>query len=429
MIVVFALCVVSNLLNAQERVNREKIHFTNQSEVLLNATGWAYNETLGEWIDYENVISHNIDYQTIGPTPYMKSHLPNFNSIQVKAITYNGVEYVCLIVNVWKGYYEYPEIMEDWQTYTANVYYFLSKAEYNKLFNLTNKITEIKGWSETRVDSDSYPEEDFVISKLIKSQQNSSNSWHYEPKTFLKVYKATDGNIRFLFKTISEYSIEKNYFETTENNWCKLKISTLDTNLLAEESFAIEEPHDNQMDNSNNFLAKADLFNFKRLPAVTLINFSYGSMEHGTGIGTGITIYGFHFEWIFNISDSGFGEHLPELGQWTGDDGYGMMFGYYLPLSKHIDIAPVAIFERYSEGITNGDNWWVSSHGVTNEVQVTLDSKKWSFGASILFHFTAPWSEHVGDCGIGLTFTNNYIGMNLFLMRMTTEQLDDWRNH
>ncbi|MBP5516175.1 MAG: hypothetical protein J6X86_04405 [Bacteroidales bacterium] len=417
------VCVLGTIVYGQERVNREKIHFTRQSEVLLNATGWAYNETLGEWIDYENVISHNKDYQTIGPNPYMKSHLPNFNSIQVKTITYNGVEYVCLIVNVWKGYYEYPEIMEDWQTYTANVYYFLSKAEYNKLFNLTNKITEIKGWSETIVDSKSYPEEDLVISKL-KSQQNNSNNWQYEPKSFIKVYKATDGNIRFLFKTISDYSIEKNYFETTEDNWSKLKIPDLVTNTLVQDSHAEEESNDNHDKISNDFWAKADLFNFKRMPVITLINFSFGSMEHGTGLGFGITMLGFHFEWILNASVSGFGEHLPELGQWTGNDGYGMMFGYYLPLSKHIDIAPVAIFERYREGITNGDNWWPSSQGVTNEVQLTLDEKKWSFGASILFHF--PIGRQ--DCGLGVTFTNNYIGLNLFLMRMDWNQYNDWVN-
>ncbi len=416
-------CVLGRIAYGQERVNREKIHFTNQSGVLLNATGWSYNETLGEWIDYENVISHTKDYQTIGPTPYMKSHLPNFNSIQVKTITYNDIEYICLIVNVWKGYYEYPEIKEDWQTYTANIYYFLSKEEYNKLFNLTNKIAEIKGWSETIVDSKSYPEENLVVSKL-RSQQDNSNSLLYKPYSFLRVYKATDGNIRFLFKTLSDYSIEKNYFETTEDNWNNLKILDLVSNVSVQNSLSMEESNDDKMDISKNIFAEADLFNFKRMPVITLINLSYGSMEHGTGIGFGITMVGFHFEWIINTSVSGFGEHLAELGQWPGNDGYGMMFGYYLPLSRHIDIAPVAIFERYREGMTNGDNWWPSSHGVTNEVQLTLDEKKWSFGASILFHF--PIGRQ--DCGLGVTFTNNYIGLNLFLMRMDWNQYNDWVN-
>jgi hypothetical protein len=132
---------------------------------------------------------------------------------------------------------------------------------------------------------------------------------------------------------------------------------------------------------------------------------------------------------MFNLSASGFGEHLAELGQWSGNDGYGLMFGYYFPLTRHIDIAPIAVFEKYMEGETNGDNWWVSSQGVTNEVQITLDSKKWSFGASILFHFTLPPFEHLGDCGIGLTITNNYWGMSLTFMRMNMKQANDFRTY
>ncbi len=420
------ICTLGLIAHGQEHVKREKIHFTRQSEVLLNATGWAYNETLGEWLDYENAISHNKVSQTLELSPFTKSHLPNFNSIQVKTITYNDVEYIMLIVNVWKGYYEYPEIMEGWHTYTANVYYFLSKDEYNKLFNLTNKITEIKGWTETNVESPSYPEEEFVISKL-KLQQKDINSWHFEPKTFLQVSKATDGNIRFLFEAPSKYiaGIEKKYFETTEDNWCKMKIPDLVTNTLEQDSHAEEDSCDTNMKISDDFWAKADLFNFKRMPVITLINSSYGSMKHGTGLGFGITMLGLHFEWIFNVSVTGFDRHSINVGQWTGNDGYGMMFGYYLPVSKHIDIAPVAIFERYSEGMTNGDHWSVTSQGVTNEVQFTLDEKKWSFGASMLFHFSMGRQ----DCGIGVTFTNNYIGLNLFLMRMDWNQYNNWVNN
>ena len=419
-----SLCIFGMIAYGQERVNREKIHFTNQSEVLLNATGWAYNETIGEWIGYENVIYHNKEYQTSGPTIYMKSHLPNFNSIQAKAITYNGIEYVCLIVNQWRGYYEYPEIREDWQTYTVNVYYFLSKEEYNKLFKLTNKITEIKGWSDSYVESVTYSEEDFVVSK-IKSQQNSKSSL-YKPYTFLRVYKATDGNIRFLFKTLSEYPIENNYFETTEDNWYNLEIPALNTNVSMQDSLLTKESNDNKMDISNNLFAEADLFNFNNLPILAM-DVSLGKMEHGTALGFGATLAGFHFEYMLNLSASGFGEHLAELGQWTGNDGYGLMFGYFFPLTRHIDIAPIAVFERYSEGNVNGDNWWVSSQGVTNEVQITMDSKKWSWGISILGHFNVPSFEDLGDCGIGLTITNNYFGINLTFMRMNIKQTDDFR--
>ena len=176
----------------------------------------------------------------------------------------------------------------------------------------------------------------------------------------------------------------------------------------------------------NDLFAEAEFFNFKNLAMLTM-NVSLGNMEHGTALGFGATLAGFHFEYMLNLSASGFGEHLAELGQWSGNDGYGLMFGYYFPLTRHIDIAPIAVFEKYMEGETNGDNWWVSSQGVTNEVQITLDSKKWSFGASLLFHFTIPSAGHLGDCGIGLTVTNNYWGINLSFMRMTTKQAHDFR--
>lgn len=429
LLICMMICTLGLIAHGQERVNREKIHFTRQSDVLLNATGWAYNETLGEWIDYKNLISSDKDYKTkyksLCESPYMKSRCSNFNSIQVKSIVYNGEEYVCLIVNAWRGAWKYPAIREDWYEYKVDIFYFLSKKEYSKLFALTNKITEIQGWSETKHEYDTEPDEDFVIS-AIKNKKEKKDWRKPEQETFLQIYKATDGNIRFLFEAPSEYfaGIEKKYFESTEDNWSKLKLSDLVTNTLVQDSHAEEESNDNNDKISNDFWTNADLFNFKRMPVITLINFSYGSMEHGTGLGFGITMLGFHFEWIFNVSVTGFDRHSINVGQWTGNDGYGMMFGYYLPVSKHIDIAPVAFFERYSEGITNGDHWSVTSQGVTNEVQFTLDEKKWSFGASILFHF--PIGRQ--DCGLGVTFTNNYIGLNLFLMRMDWNQYNDWVN-
>lgn len=201
-----------------------------------------------------------------------------------------------------------------------------------------------------------------------------------------------------------------------------LYICTLSCVLKAQ---TVESPNDIKKE-QNSFVSNIDLFNFKNLPMLAM-DVSLGSMEHRTALGFGATLAGFHFEYMLNLSVTGLGEHSTEIGQWSGNDGYGLMFGYYIPLTRHIDIAPIAVFEKYVEGETNGDNWWASSQGVTNEVQITLDSKKWSFGASLLFHFTIPSAEHLGDCGIGLTFTNNYWGINLTFMRMTTKQANDFR--
>ena len=56
----FFLLTISLPGFTQERVNRPKLKFEASSDTLTKATGWAYNETLGEWIDYENTISDEI---------------------------------------------------------------------------------------------------------------------------------------------------------------------------------------------------------------------------------------------------------------------------------------------------------------------------------------------------------------------------------
>lgn len=229
LLICMVICSFGLIAHGQERVNREKVHFTHQSEVLLNATGWAYNETLGEWIDYKNLISDDKDYKTkyksLCESPYMKSRCSNFNSIQVKTFTYNGAEYVCLIVNAWRGAWKYPAIREDWYEYKVDIYYFLSKKEYDKLFALSSIITEIQGWSEIQYEYNSEPAEDFVISAIKKKKEK--DWWKSEQETVLQVYKATDGSIRFLFESPNKYfaGIEKKYFETTEKEWVKLKIA------------------------------------------------------------------------------------------------------------------------------------------------------------------------------------------------------------
>lgn len=229
-IVTLVVCVIATFGFSQDRVNREKVSFDKQSEVLTKATGWAYNETLGEWIDYQNVISSSKDFKTTFKTlcgsSYMMSMHSNFNTIQAKTINYEGEQYICLIVNKWSGQYRYPNIREDWYEYKIDDYIVLSKEEYKKLFNLTNDVTVVEGWIQTKYEYDKeISEEDFLISK-IKEKKSGIKKYYYDPRPLMQVYKATDGSIRFLFEGPSKYTkgIDKHYFETTEADWNKLKI-------------------------------------------------------------------------------------------------------------------------------------------------------------------------------------------------------------
>lgn len=56
--------LLSTLLSfGQDRVNRQKISFDTTSQVLLKATGWDYNSSIGEWVDYNNVICGDKAYK------------------------------------------------------------------------------------------------------------------------------------------------------------------------------------------------------------------------------------------------------------------------------------------------------------------------------------------------------------------------------
>ena len=62
----------------QERVNREKLSFSEVSGTLSNATGWAYNTTLGEWIDYKNALPYESFYKRL----FRKHNCLHFNELR-----------------------------------------------------------------------------------------------------------------------------------------------------------------------------------------------------------------------------------------------------------------------------------------------------------------------------------------------------------
>jgi len=57
------MCMLSFVSYGQDRVNREKLSFSETSQCLYSATGWVYNKSLGEWIDYKNVISEDKSFK------------------------------------------------------------------------------------------------------------------------------------------------------------------------------------------------------------------------------------------------------------------------------------------------------------------------------------------------------------------------------
>lgn len=212
----------------QERTNREKLSFDTTSGTLSKATGWAYNSTLGEWIDYENVISDSKDYKDKYKSlqgQWMMSRISqNFQKVQTKTVTYKGTIYYVLIVEKWSGRYEYPSIKEDWYTFKQTIGYIYTKEEYQKLMNLDTLI-ELKTKYMVNMGSkyEKYDETKFL--DLIQTELSQEKRKYSSEYTF-PIMKSKEGAIRFYlpdsFSSYSKYDFEKKYFETDFESFTKI---------------------------------------------------------------------------------------------------------------------------------------------------------------------------------------------------------------
>ena len=204
----------------QERTNREKLNFETTSGTLLIATGWANNSTLGEWIDYENVISDEKDYKVKYKSlqgAYMMSHtIQNFQKVQTRTVTYKGTTYYVLIVDKWSGRYEYPSIQQDWYTFKQTIGYIYTKEEYQKLFNIES-LVELKTQYMVSMGSKYEKYDEIKFLDLIQTELSAEKSKYSSEYTF-PIMKSKEGAIRFYlpdsFSTYSKYDFDKKYFET-----------------------------------------------------------------------------------------------------------------------------------------------------------------------------------------------------------------------
>ena len=214
----------------QERTNREKLGFDTISGILTKATGWANNSTLGEWIDYENVISDSKDYKDKYKSlqgAYMMSHInQNFQKVLTKTLNYKGKTYYVLIVDKWNGRYEYPSIRENWYEFKQTIGYIYTTEEYQKLLNL-EKLVELKTRYMVSIGSKYEKYDETVFLDLIQTELSKEKS-KYSPEYNFPIMKSKEGAIRFYlpesFTSYSKYDFEKKYFEIDFDSFTKIII-------------------------------------------------------------------------------------------------------------------------------------------------------------------------------------------------------------
>lgn len=228
--------ICTGYLFSQPRVNRPKLSFDKESEILTKAIGWSYNSNIGEWIDYENVISANKSYktkQTSSSMSYMMSHTPqNFLKIQTKTVSHNDITYYVVIVDCWDGQYEYPEIYEDWYTYKNTNGYIFTEKEYSKIKNIDSivvlKTDRYVSLRSRYVSFDNTTFLDYIQTELSREKS-------YSTECVFPILKSEEGNIRFLVphrlhsydRKFDDKKFENQYFETSKENFSKIIIEEI----------------------------------------------------------------------------------------------------------------------------------------------------------------------------------------------------------
>ena len=226
------LLLFSITVFSQSRTNRKKLTFINSSEKLTSSTGWSNNETLGEWIDYENVICNSKDYKTkyksLRGRYMMSKREQSFLGIQTKTFYFNEIQYYIIMIEKYDGRYEYPSIQQDWYSWKEVQGFVFTENEYKKLLELDG---EVKLETQYRVDIgstyDKYNETTFL--DLIQTKLNTELS--YSSTYTFPILKTTSDNtevIRFYvpesFSSYSMYNFDKEYFEVSPQEFDKIII-------------------------------------------------------------------------------------------------------------------------------------------------------------------------------------------------------------
>jgi hypothetical protein len=233
LMITLIMCSITIVSFGQDRINREKLSFIDKSEQLTSAVGWSYNKTLGEWIDYMNVISNDKSYKDKFKSlqgSYMMSRLKqNFISIQTKTVVYKDVKYYVLCVEKWNGDYKYPNIKEDWRIYKTMFGYVFTEQEYTKLKNIKDNVNlETKYMVSMGSHYEKYDETIFL--DKIQTELSSEKLNRYDPIYTFPIKKTENDNVRFyMLDYFSKYSLnqvdfDKEYFETSLDNFSKFII-------------------------------------------------------------------------------------------------------------------------------------------------------------------------------------------------------------
>lgn len=220
------LAAISAIGFGQARENRAELEFDKSSQILLESTGWYFNNSTGEWVENQNFINDKHYDQQGSLLSYMNQ---NFLTLETKVVNHNGKNIYILILQKWSGSYKYPRIREDWQSYKTYNLFFFEETEWAQLSSIEGNIL-LKCSYQTSFRTDREGSIEDTVQYILQ------NSYAKYPCDYVfSILKSEEGQIRYYLpyrdsKYSTEYPVnygdkfdfEKSYFETTPENFSKI---------------------------------------------------------------------------------------------------------------------------------------------------------------------------------------------------------------
>lgn len=220
------LVAITSSVLGQDRTNRAKLSFTSQSEIIAKAIGWAYNDELGEWVNYQNIISTDKKNAKVIKGTIAQS----FSSMQFKTVFLDSVTYYVLVLRRMGGAFQYPNIGSGYYQWKQTFGFIFTKEEYAKLASSSDSIVELKAQRMVCMCSNYERYNEVKFLDLVRTELESEHGKYRSTYTFpiKKVTVKGENLVRFFiperYPSSADYNFEKRYFEVTQTAFNKLLI-------------------------------------------------------------------------------------------------------------------------------------------------------------------------------------------------------------
>ena len=224
------IVLLSSSIWSQDAKPLPTINFENESEIIGDATGWAYNKNTSEWVTYPNRINNDKKY---AETPQDEGYLirnsyQSFIDMQTKSVVINKRKYYVLILNTWHERANRSIFKRDTESFKAKKLYIFTEDQFAMLYDW-KKGTDIAAYSFQTIELLPYMDrsDEGILKRLNKELINERLS--YTPTAIFHVKKTSDNEVRFLLPVDlngakDESDFTNNYFVATVGNFAKIVI-------------------------------------------------------------------------------------------------------------------------------------------------------------------------------------------------------------